>query len=314
MFPLWVNFSSNCMRRILNNGLILILLLTGSGLYGSWKGSMRIQGDTIPLGRPFEVQVVVSYPKDATLLAPDTSQAFKPYEFISLTRSSGGSGISISDTLLYRIRSFETYPRQILSLDFRLSQNGDSQTFTLTDSFQLASRLPAKLNPGDSLTTQYHLDLLPIHLPPDYSGILLMALVVVVILGLTAYFLYTPVRRWWARRKLHQAYSIVQHNVQRLDPSDAETFLYHLNRLVREYLSAGSPYHLDSLSTSELKSLHPGAFLSSEDHQFLIHLGTLTDQVVYAGQAGNPPLVELRQTALNCMKTRLNQLIREVQV
>lgn len=275
---------------------------------------MRIQGDTIPLGRPFEVQVVVSYPKGATLLTPDTAQAFKPYEFMSLTRSSGKSGIRTSDTLLYRIRSFETYPRQILSLDFRLSQNGDTQSLTLTDSFQLASRLPAKLNPGDSLTTNFHLDLLPIHLPPDYSGMLLMVLVVVVILGLTAYFLYTPVRRWWARRKLHRAFSLVQQEVQTLDPGDAESFLYRLNRLVREYLSSGSPYHLESLSTSELKSLHPGTFLSREDQQFLIQLAAMTDQVVYAGEAGNPPLTELRQTALQCMKTRLNQLIREVQV
>lgn len=314
MFRLWVNFSSNCMRRILNNGLLLILLLTGSGVYAGWEGSMRIQGDTIALGRPFEVRVVLNYPKNATLILPDTSQAFQPYEFMGLNRSTRPAGSQLSDTLIYRVRSFETYLRQILSLEFRLNQNGKIQGLTLSDSFKLASRLPAKMNSGDSLTTQYHQDLLPIILPPDYSGILLMVLVVVVLLGLTLYFLYTPLRRWWARRKLYHAFSLVQQEVQALDPKDAETFLYRLNRLVREYLSSGSPYHLESLSTSELISLHPGTFLSREDQQFLIQLAGLTDQVVYARESGNPPLMELRQTALHCMKARLNQLIREVQV
>lgn len=310
----WGNFSNNCMQHILNKYIFWLLIYGLSNqVSAQLQGEMQLLADTTALGYPVQVKGWIKYNRNQKVIFPDTSQAFKPYEYIRKELSSNTIGSNQVDSFFYEFRSFEIAPKQILSLPFILLSKKDTlKTLILKDSFKLISRLPEN---KDSLQVKAHEDLLAVHAPPDYSGWLLLILIGILLLGLTVYFAYKPILKYLAKRKIQSEFNQIRKKIESLSPDSQEEFIYSLNQLFRSYYSNNLPIRLESLSTPELKKIQFPNQLVSEDLQFLLKLSTLADSIIYAGQT---PISfqgeELKQNALQLLLRKKHQLVEEIRI
>jgi hypothetical protein len=302
------------MQHILNKFIFFWLFC---GLFNQasaqLKGEMQLLADTVALGNPIQVKGWIKYNSNQKVIFPDTSQAFKPYEYIRKELSTTSIGSNQVDSFFYEFRSFEIASRQILSLPFILISKQDTlKTLMLKDSFKLISRLPEN---RDSLKVQAHEDLVEVNAPPDYSGWLLLILIGILLLGLTAYFAYKPILKHLAKRKIQLEFNQIRKKIESLSPDSQEEFIYSLNHLFRSYYSKNLPIRLESLSTPELKKIQFPNQLVSEDHQFLLKLATLADSIIYAGQTPLTfPGEELKKNTLQLLLRKKHQLVQEIRI
>jgi hypothetical protein len=310
----WGNFSNNSMQHILNKYIFLLLIFGLSNQASAQlQGEMQLLADTVALGNPAQVKGWVKYNRNQKVVFPDTSQAFKPYEYIRKELSSFTVGSNQVDSFIYEFRSFEIAPKQILSLTFLLLSKQDTlKTLILKDSFKLISRLPEN---KDSLTVIAHEDLLTVNAPPDYSGWLLLILIGILMLGLAAYFAYKPILKYLAKRKIYIEFNQMRKKIESLSPDSQEEFIYSLNHLFRSYYSSNLPIQLGSLSTPELKKIQFPHQLASEDLQFLLKISIMADSIIYAGQKNITfQGEELKKNALQLLLRKKNQLIEEIRI
>jgi hypothetical protein len=103
----------------------------------------RFLADSIAIGQPLAFYLTARYPQSSSVLFPDSSYSFEPFEYISkryfptVTRQ----GTSY-DSVVYLLRTFELAPVQWLSLPVFLPSASDSSRFyCLPDSLHLVNEV-----------------------------------------------------------------------------------------------------------------------------------------------------------------------------
>ena len=168
---------------------------------GDWSGSLQFLEDSVRVGDPTPVAVVLRYPAHWQVLMPDSTANFAPFEYdhrwYATTRTD--SGISV-DSAVYYLATFEIEERQGLGMAFRVVSERDTAVYRLApDSITFWDVIPVM---PDSLIyeTQAVLEPLPHEFNSPYwtvGGVL--ALIVVIVVSL---FMARPLGRWWKRRRL----------------------------------------------------------------------------------------------------------------
>ncbi len=192
--------------------LICLLLLVHSISFCQevWvKG--RFETDTVKLGKPIDYYLTVTYPKDKSVLFPDSTFSFAPFEFQKKSFFTTKTENNVSyDSVIYTLNTFEIDSIQTLALPvFQLEKKDCVIFYSVADSVffkkmvdavpdSLAiSQLPLKTN------TAYN----PVNWLLNYplaliiSGVLLVVLVVIWIL------FGKRIKRYFAIKRLTKSHS-----------------------------------------------------------------------------------------------------------
>lgn len=175
------------------------------------KVSGRFLKDSVQIGEPVGYTLTAAYPKDLTVLFPDSTFSFSPFEYsrkeISVTKTV--NGISY-DSVVYYLNTFEVDKVQVLSLPVFATSARDCTAFaapadsiflvelvkTLPPDTVAAQNLPLKTNTlYEKVFTQFNYIILAI-----IAGILLIAA------ALVWGFFGDRITRYFKIRKLERAY------------------------------------------------------------------------------------------------------------
>ncbi|MBS1680447.1 MAG: hypothetical protein JST48_01935 [Bacteroidetes bacterium] len=143
--------------------LCIYFLNTSLAFSQQIKVNARFNADSVMIGQPIELSLSVRYPSKLTILFPDSSYSFKPFEFqrkkIYTTQSR--DGISL-DSVTYRLATYEIDSLQRLRLPIFIVNPSDcTQVFSNFDSVHFKNVVAAI---PDSLSA----DRLPLKVKVDY--------------------------------------------------------------------------------------------------------------------------------------------------
>lgn len=266
--------------------LILSICLLVSFLSSAQEVRVRgyFSADSIQIGKPISYYLSARYPQKKTILFPDSSYSFAPFEFQkkSYVPTVTQDGISY-DSVIYTLTTFEIDSLQLLSLPVfvveeqdctRVSAITDTVIFdktvkNLPDSTQLA-KIPLKTN-----TNYWNVSwLLNYPLLSIIGGITIILLIIVwVVFG-------RRIRNYYQRKRLEKRHrAFVENFNQWIDLTEtdgssksAETALFIWKKYVEDLI--GQPY--TKFTTKEI-SKH------ESDPQLIESLWSI-DRMIYAQQ------------------------------
>ncbi len=140
--------------------------------------------DSTKVGAVISYTLSIRYPRGENIIFPDSTYDFSPFE---LVRKEAFSTVSDSlnsfDSTVYYLSTFETDPKQSLTLPVFLVKNKDSiSLFANEDEITLVTVLKAL---PDSLVAIENTDLQPVNLAFNYpyliAGLVLLAIIIIVV-------------------------------------------------------------------------------------------------------------------------------------
>ncbi len=143
-------------------GLFIFLVLITFNLSVAQQVEIRgrFDSDTVKLGKPIDFYLTASYPKNSSVLFPDSTFSFAPFEFEKKTFFTTKTNNNLSyDSVIYRLSTYEIDSIQTLALPVFQLQKKDCLVFystadtvffkqmvnTVPDSLAI-SQLPLKTN------------------------------------------------------------------------------------------------------------------------------------------------------------------------
>lgn len=204
------------LKSLIRSSLLLSvpMLFATNNLYGQEvKVNGRFESDSTEIGKPIYFSLSAKYPSKSTVLFPDSTFSFAPFEWISKTYSVTKTKGGISyDSVTYRLTTYEIDSIQTLKLPVFLVQQKDClQVFSSIDTMRIkhlvnksavpdslsAERLPLKVN------TSY----LPVGWQLNYiiTGIILA--IILVLLVATWVLFGKKIKRHFALKRLNKNYS-----------------------------------------------------------------------------------------------------------
>jgi hypothetical protein len=266
---------------------ILYILFLSSVHAQEIKVRAKFSGDSIKIGKPIEFYLAARYPEKLTILFPDSTFSFAPFElqkkiyFPTQTKD----GIS-KDSVIYLLSSYEVDSVQALKLPvFVVNPMDCTQVLSNTDSvfFQnLVKAIP------DSLTTEK----LPLKVNTNYLGVrwqlnyILLAIgggIVLIALVLVWVFFGKRIRKYFKLKRMAKGYEAFrikfENSVEKLDrdfsPQGVEKSLVIWKNYLETLVS--KPY--TKYTSKEIKAME-----NSEELGYA--LGEI-DRMIYGNTRGN---------------------------
>ena len=240
-------------RRILFYGLLLCLLATAiQGFSQDIKITSGFLKDSIKIGEPTGFYLTAKYPSELTILFPDSTFDFTPFEYESKqyfpTRTNQSESV---DSVVYYLSTFEI--DSILYLSLPVYQVNDQDCTVVNSSNEriyltlLVSAVPDSVS-AEQLPLKTNTSYVPVFLQFNYpfAAIILGALVIIVLI--VVFVFGKRILRFFRIRKLkknHQAFiekyaQYLNMIGKRYDRQEVETLLF----IWKKYLEKleGIPY------------------------------------------------------------------------
>jgi hypothetical protein len=186
----------------------LLVLTTTFGLAQEVQVQGKFQSDSLMIGQPFSFSVRATYPKHLQILFPDSTFAFKPFEFESkeyfTTRTTGDIS---RDSVVYRLSSYEIDSIQVFQLPVFVVQPADcTEVWSRPDSIFLKHFVAAVPDTVDArqLPLKTNTEYLPVSWLLNYPVLLWVAGGVAVVTILVWLIFGSRIRRYYRVKKLNR--------------------------------------------------------------------------------------------------------------
>lgn len=264
----------------------MVAFLAAGPVFGQREvvAQLDLRADSLWVGRPLQARLEIRHAAEVVVVFPRRPADFAPFEVVAMrpepTQTEGGLS---RDVVEWDIRTFDLTDRQALSLSYAYLNGRDTVWQRITsDSLPLARLAPQE---GSAHTAYRHgKDLLSWKVPPDYSGLLLLAALGLFVLGGLVFLLRRPLRRYVMLNRLRREWLGLRRAFAQLEHlPDQEAIFSQLNAHWRAYLDPDDTLGLGSMTTTELRTAIPSLmFLSRSQQDVLLEAARATDQVLYA--------------------------------
>jgi hypothetical protein len=293
-------------------GLLFWLLLPLSAQEATQmqKGSVRgnFLADSMQIGEPIYYSLSFEHPADWEVIFPDSTHAFKPFEWVSQQNFPTQTQAGISrDSAVYVLRSFEMDTVQNISVPvWVLRGRGDTLVFTppadaITVRFQLT---PELLQDSSMQKLQTNTDLVPIEVPFNYPMVLLIAVAVLFLVALLILLFGGRVRKAYRLRRLRS-----QH--ERFVQAYLKAFAENLNSKSAEQALAIWKNYLENLEEIPYTTYTSSEIVAvTQNDQLKRHLKAL-DRAIYGSevtQALRESLDSLLDFAVGVYENRVKEV------
>lgn len=296
------------MRRVL--GVLFVTVITFTSQGQEIKVSGGFLKDSVQIGEPLEYYLTARYPQSLTVLFPDSTFSFTPFEFNSkkFFPTQTIQGISY-DSVLYVISTFEVDKVQYLNLPIFVTSAKDCTAYTSTpDSVYLAELI--KNPPPDTVSVQN----LPLKTNTLYEKVFSQFnYVILIILG--GVLLITVIVVWVVFGKKIRTYFKVR-KLQKNHLRFLNTFTGYVQQLSSDFsreraeisVSLWKKY-LEQLEQKPYTKLTTRETMRLEPNEQLGHDLQMIDRAIYGNQtAVLEPLQKLQQFA----EERFHKKLEEV--
>jgi hypothetical protein len=273
----------------------------------------KFQSDSLMIGQPFSFSVRATYPKHLQILFPDSTFAFKPFEFESKEYFTTKTTGEISrDSVVYRLTSYEIDSVQVFQIPVFVVQPADcTEVWSRPDSIFLkhfvaavpdtveARQLPLKTN------TEY----LPVSWILNYPVILFVAGGLAVAVILVWLIFGNRIRRYYRVKRLNRNhYTFMErfeHAVQQVQSNFTSPRAEDALVIWKKYMEGleGKPY--TKFTSREIASM-------VTDEQLASALKGI-DRMIYGGRAPESPrpFTDLQQFSQAHFAKKLEEVSHE---
>jgi hypothetical protein len=242
--------------------------------------------DSTEIGRPVYFCLTARYPSNTTILFPDSTFSFAPFEWVSKTYAVTHTTAGISyDSVTYRLTTYEIDSIQTLKLPvFMVQQKDCTQFFTSTDTLFL-KQLVSKSSLPDSLSIEklplkVNTSYLPVSWQLNYVIVGIAAAVLLAITILVWVFYGKKIKRHFALKKLSKNYTLFLEKYDRavdalnsnFSPSAAEATLLMWKKYLESLMA--KPY--TKYTSKEIREM--------EENESLGHALASIDRMIYANR------------------------------
>lgn len=267
----------------MKNFFILIYILLPITLFSQVQSKIAWLSDSIALGKPIPLSFMIRYPVGYSIIFPDSSKDFFPFELHSKKYfSTQIEGNYAKDSVIYYLSSFQIDSIQKLQLPY-------AYIFKL-DTTYLKSEIAAipfqRKVFGYSRTTPYLINknLYEVPIQPDYALWLGIAFVFFLVISLLFMFFRKKIIQVWALLKLYKEWQSIQNQLDSVfQYSDMKKLIYELNFLWKNYLGTQNAIQPVSLTSKEFQVWIEN-IPELENKQLFIDLCQLEEQIFYASE------------------------------
>ncbi len=263
---------------------LFLFLFTYSTLQAQIKAHFRCLADSIILGKPIPFSFSIHYPVGYSIIFPDSSKDFSPYElhqkkyFPTFVHNHYAI-----DSVIYFITSFQIDSIQKFQLPFAYVYKFDT---TLLKSDIIRVPFQRKVFHFTD-NTPYLLDnqLIEIPIQPNYGLLLLLFLISILIAIFLAIFFRKTISKWLLLYKTQKEWLLFQTQLNKVfNYDDPKKLIYELNLLWKQYLGTHNAIKPESLTSKELCSWIDTLYFI-ENKQLFVELCKLEERIFYASES-----------------------------
>ncbi len=289
---------------------VLLLPLAAQDAAQMQKG--RIVGnflvDSMQIGEPIYYSLSFSHPADWEVIFPDSTYAFKPFEWVSHQAFPTQTQAGISrDSAVYVLRSFEMDTIQNLSVPvWVLRGKGDTLLFTppadaITVKFHLT---PELLQDSSMQKLQTNTELVPIQVPFNYPMVILISVAVLFLVALLILLFGGRVRKAYRLRRMRNQHErFVQSYLKAFAENLTSQSAEHALAIWKNYLENLEEIPYTTYTSSEIVAI-------TQNDQLKRHLKAL-DRAIYGSevtQALRESLDNLLDFAVSVYENRMKEV------
>ncbi len=172
----------------------------------------RFMTDSTEIGKPVYFSLAVKYPSKSTVLFPDSTFSFAPFEWVSKNYAITKTKDGIShDSVTYRLASYEIDSIQTLRLPIFIVQQKDcTQVFSATDTLFLKRLVKATLPDSlsiEKLPLKVNTSYLPVGWQLNYVIAGIVIAIIIVLLIMVWVFYGKKIKRHFALKRLSKNYA-----------------------------------------------------------------------------------------------------------
>lgn len=289
---------------MLKHIVIAILFSTSFSTWGMKPTvSARFEKDSIKIGEPVKLTIVVKGRIDTEFIFADTTEDIFPFEIISLEKFNTSVHDSLTtDSLIAHIRTFEVKDQLRVQFPIYGLINGDTSKIYSNQAIiflkKTVKNIPQPIQLKENTTY------IPLTPKFNYPFWILIGIVIIVLVALFFIFFLTPLRKRFIVKKRQQKHENFIHQFEKLQSEQQYTELLKMWKL---YISTLNQFpDFDSKTTQEIKTFITNQSLISTLEQF--------DAIIYGGKTAVPdlnPLLELTnehfQQVMNSLKNGVSQ-------
>lgn len=275
------------------------------------KVNGHFTSDSTEIGKPVYFYLTAKYPSKSTILFPDSTFSFSPFEWVSkiytVTRTKDGVSY---DSVTYRLASYEIDSIQILKLPVFLVQQKDcTQFFSPTDTLFLKrlvkSSIPDSLS-IEKLPLKVNTSYLPVGWQLNYVIASIIVAIVIIVLILAWVFYGKKIKRHFALKRLSKNYAafLEKYDVavdklnSNFSPSAAESTLL----LWKKYLESLMAKPYTKFTSKEIKEM--------EQNESLGKALSSIDRMIYANiHESNTPFYNLKDHVYHQFEKKKTELM-----
>lgn len=276
------------MRHPLFLACLFLWCQSAPALYGQTlpvQAKLDFSQDSVALGEVIELEMTLVHPESTEVFFPSRRRDFLPFEWIDSERlpTETQEG-KLKEAMIYRLRTFSLSPRQGLTLPYGFRSSTDTlRSEVISPRLRLAERIEVV---SDSVGYQVDAELVPVGAEGNSLGWVAWGVLGLIVLLLLGWMLRPPLLRILRRRSLHQEWSQLKKQIQRLpEESDQGELFDRLSRLWRQWLDPEEEWSLLSLTTTEMQQRLPEIYtLTEAQREHLLAIAQASDQTIYAGR------------------------------
>lgn len=298
------------MRRI---AIIIVLVFCAHLLFAQGDkvqtfARLSAATDTIALGRPFTVSLMMRYPGVRSPLLPDSTRGYGKFVLEGLHYPPGARTEKdgwVTDSVVLTLRAFDVADTQTLRAQVGFVRDKDTlRLATNTLRFRFRARIQQY---NDALQLKKNFDLAHVEPTPNYLLWFVIAFIIIASCVIGFFLLQKPVRRWLHRRRLQRQYEGLLEKLlqaQQLLPAQPLQFINQLNGVWKDYLDADWRAQLRTQTAREVDAVLRQKMAEADGRITLQQLCQLEEQVNYARRP--LPMAEV-EALLQALRTTLAQ-------
>lgn len=273
-------------------------------LFSQVQSKIAWLSDSIALGNPTPLSFTVRYPVGYSVIFPDSSKDFAPFELHSKRYFPTQIDDSYAkDSVIYFLRTLQIDSIQKLQLPYAYVFKLDTTYSKSEVVFIPFQRKVFKYSGKTSYLRATSLYEVPIQ--PSYALWLGIALVFLLITSLLFMFFRKKIAQWWALLRAYKEWRFVQKQLDRVfENSDTQKLIYELNFLWKSYLGAQDAIQPVSLTSKEFQAWIANV-PALENKQLFIDLCQLEERIFYASENIDNKLIAEKK---DCLKQELQKV------
>ncbi len=272
-----------CREFSMKKFFIFIFVLIPIFLQAQVQSKIAWLSDSIALGYPTPLSFSIRYPIGYTIIFPDSTKDFVPFELHSKkyfpTQIENNYA---KDSVIYYLTSFQIDSIQKIQLPYSYVFKLDT---TNLKSDVVSIRFQRKVfNFSDKTPYQKHTELYEVPIEPDYALWLGLTLISVFLISFLIIFFRKKIMKWLILRKIQYEWKNIQNQLDLIfEKTDAKNLIYELNLLWKNYLGIQNSIQPTSLTSKEFQ-IWIESFPLLENKQLFIELCQLEDRIFYASE------------------------------